>query len=132
MKTRLLEYLPDQTEMNEKSVQRSYLFNIVNTLDSTYFPQLIDEVEHLNASGGAKKEFVEVDSKLQKLLESVYSKAKSSGGKRALGILKVNASKRKAPIARKSGLTQFKTELDPASHVDDRPRDYIELLNLVG
>jgi len=95
--------------MNEKTVQRTYLFTLINTLDATYFPDLIDEVEMLNQTGRGKKEFVEVDEKLLKLLESVTSKAKSINGKRALGILKVNKSKRKAPSARKSRLRDFKT-----------------------
>jgi len=108
-KSRILEYLPDASELREKTVQRNYLFTLINTLDAAYFPNLIDEVEKLRESGGAKQEFVEVDAKILKLVESVYARARTAGGKRALGILKASAIKRKAPSPRKSRLTNFKT-----------------------
>jgi len=100
--TTLLEYLPDSSDLNEKTVERSYLFNLVNTLDGTYFPALIDELEKLKEVGGKKQEFVEIDPKLHSLLESVYTKSRRASSQRSLGVLKVNATQRKAPIVRKT------------------------------
>ena len=130
--TSLLEYLPDASELNEKTVERSYLFNLVNTLDGTYFPALIDELEKLKEAGGKKQEFVEIDHKLHSLLESVYTKSRRASSQRSLGVLKVNATQRKAPIVRKTQLREFQTKLDPASTVDDRPRDYLQMMSQVN
>ena len=38
-------YLPDQADVNAKRFKRDYLFNLLNTIDKSFFDKAVNEVE---------------------------------------------------------------------------------------
>lgn len=43
----MLMYLPDKEDLKPESVSRSFLFDTINTLDPTFFPDALAEIDHL-------------------------------------------------------------------------------------
>ena len=54
---RFMDYLPDKP----RSAGRAFIFNVVNTIDPTYFPSALEEIEHIHIAKTkkAKDEYIE-------------------------------------------------------------------------
>ena len=54
---KFMVYLPDKP----KTAGRTFIFNVVNTIDPTYFPSALEEIEHLHIAKTkkSKDEFIE-------------------------------------------------------------------------
>ena len=110
-------YLPDIADNTDpKSVDRSFLYNIVNTLLPDYFFKLIKEVEDAKAQKARESvtHMVQIKPELLNLLKEygprmTYSRSKQSG--RALSNLKVGSKKR---------LVNFQHECPPRSAASAR------------
>lgn len=94
-----MQYLPDREQLKAASISRDYIFAIINTLDSAFFPDAIAELETWRERNNAKKteQVVEIDSEMLKMLESIRSGSGRSKGRGSLGALLVGSKKRKAP-----------------------------------
>ena len=44
-KPHILKYIPNLKKSSDKSMDREFLFNIVNTVEPEYFPELVRQVE---------------------------------------------------------------------------------------
>lgn len=61
-------HLPDDPQLY---VTRKYLINIVNTLDSSFFPKTIDEIQSQRQAIKIKQEVVHVSEPMIKLLSTM-------------------------------------------------------------
>ena len=52
----IAQYLPDFKKVNSKSIDREFLFGLVNTIDPFYFPEAMAEIEEYRNGLKAKKE----------------------------------------------------------------------------
>jgi hypothetical protein len=41
----IMKYLPDKEDLRSETISRSFLFDTVNTLDPTFFPEALAEID---------------------------------------------------------------------------------------
>jgi len=68
---KIMSYLPDESELLASRTSRDYLFTIVHTLDSEFFPGAMKEIEELKGIRlkTGKIQTIELDSEMVRLLE---------------------------------------------------------------
>ena len=97
---RIMQYIPDRPNLRACHVSREFLFNIVNTLDSEFFPEVLNQVEKYRTEGkGSKKpRLVEIDPEMAELFEKLKGTFyRKPGGRSMMGNLLTTSKKRKAP-----------------------------------
>lgn len=93
------DYLPDVDELNPKRVSRAWLATIINTIDPTYFKELIIAAENRNFKSTTEQDKIEIDSEMLALLKSFVSVGGNKIKRSSLKNLKINSKKRKRPTS---------------------------------
>ena len=99
----MVKYLPNQDSKDEPQVDRHFLFTIVNTVDSSYFPQQLQRIERerVEAAQKVQEDVIEVRGDIMQLLESFGASASHAYSRvscaRSLATLKKNNKKRPRP-----------------------------------
>ena len=44
----IMMYMPDPEDLVAKKVERQFIFDVVNTLEPTYFPRMLKEISLIN------------------------------------------------------------------------------------
>ena len=100
----VLKYLPDHLDGDEPPIDREFVFTIVNTCDSNYFPKQLRKIENerMVAAANVKEDIIEVRPEVLKVLEMYGASPFQMGSnpkanKRSLAALKKNSKKRLRP-----------------------------------
>ena len=67
----MMEFLPDEDELNPHNCSKEYLSTIINTLDPTYFPKCIKICEERRQGRGVptkEKDLITIDANLLEIL----------------------------------------------------------------
>ena len=101
----VMRYLPNFRLDGEPTVDREFMFTVLNTLEPDYFPAQLEAIEHERKQRIQTEEddVIEVRPEILELLDAFdMQKTASRGSARALCMLKKGAKKRKTP--RTSGM----------------------------
>jgi len=98
-----LKHLPDISQLKPQLLERTWFYNVINTLDPEFFPSAIRQVDEMRLTSKKTKsseDYVEMDPAMLKMLEDL---ADSVGHKRkarsSLKRLVASTKKRKRPIS---------------------------------
>ena len=96
----LKKYLPTLEDNDDPHIDRRFLVSIINTVDPTYFPHKLRQIEDQRklANERVQKDLIEVQPEILTLLETYGSShiryKNSPGAARAFAALKTSAKKR--------------------------------------
>ena len=118
----IMLYLPTVSETGKQYIEREFLFDIVNTIDPTFFRDALAELEARRGKKAAEEEssLIEIDKNLFELLQQCQSRmsgSKLAAGKRAMHALTNLSKVRKTP--QRNPVQELEVELKPKPKLSD-------------
>ena len=84
--------------MNPKRVNEDWLVTVINTLDPTYFSDMIEKAELSKLKAGSPEDKIMISTEMMQVLKQfVTIGAKKSNQRSSVRSLKINSKKRKRP-----------------------------------